>query len=262
MKPNLATLITGVVLITLGGFALAFEAGYLETFSSSTWALICAVASVLFLIAYFAAGVRAWGWLFPVCIFAGVSAALALTGRAPTSLWIPTLILGSVAVPFLIAYILDRSRTWALIPLFVLGVIAFIPVLSGSISADSVAGFILAMIGLPFIVVFLIKSEAWWAILPGGILVSIALMIVLQGRLPDQMGVALMFLGWMVTFGLVWLRQGRTWAKAVTLVLGVSAVVMALVALGLEMYWSLGLIAAGLVLVVASLRPRKITEVK
>ncbi len=256
MKPNFSSLFWGIALIIAGGFALASEMGYLNGLSSFTWGFIFAAASALFFVAYFVNGIRAWGWLFPACIFAGLSAAIAVSIFPAAQNWIPTLVVGSVAVPFLAAYAIDRSRKWALIPAFILGSVSIIPPLDALHLGDLMGAFIVGMIGLPFIAAYFISPKTWWGILPGGIMVSIALMIGLDNTLHGDLAVAIMFLGWMLTFGIVWKRQSREWAKYPAVVMGILACIMLLISVGLKTYWALGLIAAGIALIAMSLRSR------
>ena len=126
-----------------------------------------------------------------------------LSGVPAAQDWIPTLVVGSVAVPFLAAYALDRSRTWALIPAFILGFIAFIPPLDNLLKGNGMGAFIVGMLGLPFIVASFISPKAWWGLIPSGILVSLSLMILLENTLPNGMSVAILILGWTLTFSLV-----------------------------------------------------------
>ncbi len=255
MKPNFSSLFWGLTLIIAGGLALANEMGYLNGLTTFTWGFVFAAASALFFVAYFINGIRAWGWLFPACIFAGLSATVAISTFPAVQNWIPTLVLGSVAVPFFAAYALDRSRKWALIPAFILGAISIIPPLDALRLGDLMGAFIVGMIGLPFIAAYFMSRKAWWGILPGGIMVSIALLIGLDNALRGDLAVAIMFLGWMFTFGIVWKRQSRDWAKYPAIVMGILACIMLMISLGLETYWAFGLIVAGIVLIAMSLRP-------
>lgn len=256
MKSNFTTFFWGLVLILAGGVTLANEMGYLQNLTTQTWGFAFAAASALFFVAYFVNGINAWSWLFPACIFAGLSATVFISEISTAQRWIPTLVVGSVALPFLAAFALDRSRKWALIPAFILGVIAFIPPLDTLLGGEWMGVLIIGMIALPFIAAYLFSEKAWWGIIPGGILLSITLMIGLNELLPNGMAVAIMFLGWMLTFGIVWVRQNRPWAKIPTIAMGALACIMLLISLGLTNYWSIGLILAGIALIAMSLRRR------
>jgi len=262
MKANVSSFFWGLVLIITGGFVLANQMGYLADFSTTTWMLIFAASSALFFVAYFLNGLQAWGWLFPACIFAGLTGTMLAVNSIALNNWIPTMVVGSIAIPFIVAFLFDRSRWWALIPAFILGFVAFIPPLEGYFGDKVMGAFIVAMIGLPFIVIYFITPKAWWGIIPGGVMLSIALMISLENIINSDVTVALMFLGWMLTFGLVWKRQAMDWAKYPAIGLGTLACIMFLVAAGLETFWSLGLIVAGVVMIFFSLRSRQAPLVK
>jgi hypothetical protein len=265
MKRKNSSLFGGLVLVLLGGFMLAFEMGYFHDLAEKTWMLIFAAASVIFWIAYFVSGVQRWGWLFPACIFAALSGTLFILDTSIAEEWIGALVVGSLAAPFVVGYLLDRSRWGLLIPAFVLGFVAFIPPLTLSMRDEWVGAFVVAMIGLPFLVATLATPKAWWAIFPAGIMLSITVLIVLLGLFPgsdvEPYASGIMFLGWSLTFGLAWLRRNQhptAWAKYPALGMLGLAFILFLVGAGLEMYWSIGLIVAGLVMVLLSLRPRRV----
>lgn len=259
MKPNFSSLLSGLVLIVIGGFTFANQMGYLENLTPVTWALIFTIIGALFFIAYLLNGIRAWGWLFPACIFSALAGTVALAEYSTADQWIPTLMVGSVSIPFFVAYILDRSRTWALIPAFILAFIAFIPVLDNVLTGEWMGALTVAVIGLFFIAGYLMVIENWWAIIPGGILCSIALLIAFENILPNGASLALMFLGVSLTFGVVWKREAKLWARTPVVVMGILAALMLLITLGLETYWGLGLIVAGLALIAINLFRRTTT---
>lgn len=252
MKTNRSNLIWGIALILTGAASLANELGYLRGFSVFSWELIFAAASLLFLISYFFNGFQAWGWLFPASIFAALSGTMAVSGVAILAIWIPTKILGAVALPFLAAFLLNRSRMWALLLAFILGIIAFIPPLSTLLQGELLGAFIVGAIGLPFLAAWLVTPRAWWGIIPGGVMISIALMIALVPTLPNGASVPVMFAGWAVTFWLVWKRNGLAWARIPTGVMLTLTCIMLMVTSGLRNYWGYRLILAGIVLVFTS----------
>jgi len=263
MKTKFSSIFWGLALILVGGFLLGLQLGYFQDLAEQTWMLIFAAASVLFFATYFVNGIQAWGWLFPACIFAALSGTLYIVDTSTPDEWIATLIVGSVAIPFIVAYFLDRSRWALLIPAFILSFVAFIPPLSQILRGEVMGSFIVGMIGLPFLVTYLASPKNWWAIIPGGTMLSIAVMIALTSvRLGFDAGsfaVGVMFLGWALTFALLWLRRTQgafEWAKYPAIALGIVACIMFLITSGLEIFWSLGLIIAGLVIIYFNLRPR------
>ena len=95
-------------------------------------------------------------------------------------------------------------------------------------------------------------------------MLSIAVMIGLTGlRLGFDAGsfaVGVMFLGWAATFSIAWLRRNMhatNWAKYPAGVMAVLAFIMFMVTAGLEVFWSIGLIIAGIVIILLGLRPHR-----
>jgi hypothetical protein len=81
-------------------------------------------------------------------------------------------VLPSIALPFLVAFALDRSRWWALIPAYPLLAVVGVSGLAGSglLSDDLIAAYVLLAIALPFFLICLRGRKHWWALIPGGIL--------------------------------------------------------------------------------------------
>jgi hypothetical protein len=264
MKPKLSSIILGLLLIIAGIFALANQMGYIQELSPTTWILVFAATSIVFFVAYFLSGIQAWGWLFPAFIFAALAGVMAITESTVPDEWIATLVVGSVALPFIIAFLLDRSRWWAWIPALILLFVALIPPLTTVMNGDLVGALIIAMIGLPFLVVYLVSPKSWWALIPGGIMLGIAVMIPLSsvkvGGETGTFGVAVMFLVWALTFGVLWLRRAQhdtDWAKYPTVPLAGVAVLMLFITTGFEYVWTIGLIIAGLVLLLSAILQRQ-----
>jgi hypothetical protein len=256
MKPVFSTLMAGIALIAFGILALADQMGYLGNISLQTGMFVFLAASAFFFIIYFADGIRAWGWLFPACIFTALSGVLFIVNTQKNEMWIPTLILSSVAIPFLAAFLLDRSRKWALIPFFIPAVIGLIPALSSIFSGDAMGTFILSMIGLPFLAAYFITAKAWWGIIPAGILLSIGAMIAANIFVDEALGVALMFSGWALTSKILWKQHNLQWARIPTMGLSILAGVLVLISIGFQSVLPIVLMVAGLALILFVLRQR------
>ncbi len=144
----------------------------------------------------------------------------------------------AMALPFLVVYLLDRSRKWALIPFAAIAVVGMIPLLSTQFQDQNVGAIITLLIGAPFLVVYLWNTRNWWALIPAGFMITIAIGVFISGSaLAGQAGLGenetlgrlvggVLFLGWALTFFLLWLRRAAAptaWAVYPAAVLALFA---------------------------------------
>lgn len=228
-----------------------------------------AVASPLFIgliipfaVVYFMDRVRNWWALIP----GGVMVFLALTTLLVDSLggeWIGALLFFMVALSFLIVYLGNRTRIWALIVAYATAVLGIAPLMA--IGGDTAAYFgpiFLFAIALPFFLLYFRSAERWWAIIPAGVLttVSIVSAFAISGFIQsEQEGAimnAVMMGGLAVTFAVVWLRNARLWAEPVAMVLAVLAAISFFFTSQYQIYGSVAIILAGGYLLFQSLRAR------
>jgi hypothetical protein len=90
---------------------------------------------------------------------------------------IATYVLLAIALPFLVAFLADRTRWGLLIPAYILlAVGVMVPLTELNVLDDNLtAAFILIAVAIPFFVVFLRNTKNWWALIPGGILAIVGL---------------------------------------------------------------------------------------
>ena len=90
---------------------------------------------------------------------------------------IATYVLLAIALPFLVAFLADRTRWGLLIPAYILlAVGVMVPLTEFGVLDDNLtAAFILIAVAIPFFVVFLRNTKNWWALIPGGILAIVGL---------------------------------------------------------------------------------------
>jgi hypothetical protein len=217
-----------------------------------------------FLAAYLLDRQRNWWALIPsgVMLFLALTTILADSARGE---WIGSLFLFLVALSFLIVFLTDTRRIWALITAYATGVIGIAPLLAsaGGETAKWFGPLFLFAIALPFFVVYLRSAERWWAIIPAGILTVLAAVAgyaIFQPELTAQQGAfmnALMFGGIALVFALLWLRHHLAWAKVVTIILGVLAVVSAFLFNMANIFWPVALVLAGGYLLFTALRRSK-----
>jgi hypothetical protein len=172
----------------------------------------------------------------------------------------------SIALPFLVVYLMDRKRRWALIPAAILGVLGTIPLLASLIGGDVMGAAVMLLFAVPFFIAYFKSQDNWWALIPAGIFTTIGVIVVLEMFLPKNMPIlegimtGILFLGFGLTFGLLWLRRKTVptaWAKYPAIGLLVAAVLAFALGKYFQSYWAVVLLIAGVLMVVAGLRPKK-----
>jgi hypothetical protein len=138
-----------------------------------------------------------------------------------------SMFLYSIAIPFLVGYLVDQRRKWALIIATILGFIGIFPVLNTFIHGEIQGPVVMFLFTLPFFATYSASKKNWWALIPAGVFATIGLVALLNNLLPGydyimigdyQIGVyrGTLFLGWAVTFGILWFlraSQPTDWAK-------------------------------------------------
>ena len=217
-----------------------------------------------FLVAYLQNRKENWWALIPMWVMFVLALITVLADRVAGEV-IGTLFLFSVALPFFVVYLTDRSRAWALIPAGVTAAVGVIPLLAMRASGNLIGAFVLFVIALPFFVVYFWRERNWWAIIPAGILATLAVVTLLTGSgdVSDRMESwlnSVLFLGTAATFGALWLRRANAptdWAKYPALGLAALAVISVIFGSRPEFMGSILLIAAGVLVLYLSLRPKK-----
>ena len=128
-----------------------------------------------------------------------------------------TIILLSIALPFLVVYVYNRKQKWALIPFAAISVVSIIPLMEEVLPGSSFEIVLMVVFSVPFIVVYLFSRKNWWALIPGGVFASIALALTAEHfYLKGSITGAVIVAGVGLTFGLLWLlrKEHQTdWAK-------------------------------------------------
>jgi hypothetical protein len=128
---------------------------------------------------------------------------------------IATFVLSAIALPFLLIYAQDRKQWWALIPAYVLLIIALMVALIGFrlLRGAAIATYILWAIATPFLLVYLRNRKQWWALIPTYVLGALGLMVGLigVGLLRDFMIPAYIMYAIGLPFFVVYARNPKHW---------------------------------------------------
>jgi hypothetical protein len=167
------------------------------------------------------------------------------------------------ALAFLVVYLTDRARTWALLVAYIFGVISLAPMLAAVGDRAGYFGSVLMFaIALPFFIVYFRKPENWWAIIPAGALSTIGVVVALAiaGVINDSTSAgyvnAFLMAGLAATFAVLWLRHHKDWARIVTVILALLSVASVFFFGYYEMFWPVAFIIGGIYFLYLALRPK------
>jgi hypothetical protein len=235
MNINRSGLFWGLLLIGAGLVALGQQMGFIDQFSDPrVWISLFAGISLLAFVNYALSGWKQWGWLFPTGVFGGLAMIITLATNKVGTAAVATPLFVGLFIPFLAAYLTDRTRNWwALIPGGVMLFIALTTLLVDSAGGEWVGALFLFMIALSFFVVYLNNRSRTWALLVAYILavLGIAPLMSIGGRNAEYYGPIFLF-AVALPFFLVYFRSEENWwaiipAGSVTVVGIIAALAIA-----------------------------------
>lgn len=201
----------GVLLLIIGFFFLALNAGIVPELNVNVWALLASAASLIFLIGWLLIGWRNWPLLFPAVASGSAAVALWTSGSGIDGRLVGGLISLLLALPFWVAFVSDRRHNWwALIPGVILTasslLILILPVIE-----DFLAPLILLAVAVPFLIIFLVNRRNWWALIPAYTLVAVGLIVLASSRLASVQLAPLVMFAIALPFLVVFLVDRRKW---------------------------------------------------
>jgi predicted membrane protein len=156
-----------------------------RAFGLAPWVwVVCLAAAGVVVAVLFGRDRKDRAALIPAYVLWAVALLITLTSLdVLRGTFIATFVLSAIALPFLVVYIQNRKRWWALIPAYALLSIALMIGLIGIrlLRNEAIATYVLWAIALPFLTVYLGDRKQWWALIPTYVLGSVGLMIGLIG---------------------------------------------------------------------------------
>ena len=177
--------------------------------------------------------------------------------------WVGALFLFMIAGTFLVVYLNNKTRTWALLVAYITGVLGIAPLMAtGGRDAAYFGPIFLFAVALPFFLLYFRSPQNWWAIIPAGTVSVLAIVTALaisgwiRGANEGGYANALLMGGLAITFAVLWLRHQKPWAKIVTIVLAGVTVASLFFASYSQILWPVAFILVGAYLFYTALRPK------
>jgi hypothetical protein len=182
VKTKLSPLFWGILLIIIGTLILLQTLNVLRFAVTIIWMALFAVGGIGFL-SFYIADRQHWWALIPGPVLLAISAVILLGETAPQfeSAIGGTLVVGAIAVSFLLIYALHPGFWWALIPGGVMASVTLVTLID-ALNVPIDGGIIVLLgIGLTFVLLSFVRTEEgermWWALIPGGIMLLIGLFV-------------------------------------------------------------------------------------
>lgn len=217
LKRKLADLMIGSILLIIGALFLLNNLDVIYLESSLFWSPFFVVLSLLFFLYYWRER-GSWWAVIPGIIMLALAAIiffdyLRLFGGGVLG----GIFLWGIAVGFLLVYLTDKKKWWALIPFWatlILGATAILATSPGLPSGLGGAVFLAGM-GVGFLGVFLLNRKQWWALLPCLVFIALSgvVLVVVTGHLAEAIGGTVFLWGAGLAFlALYWINRNNWWA--------------------------------------------------
>jgi len=259
---NWWALIPGGVMLFLALITLL-----VDTTANDEWigALFLFMIGLPFLLVYLHNRTKNWWALIPAGVMLFLSLIVVLSTLVEGE-WIGSLFLFAIALSFFVVYQNNRTRQWALLVAYIMFVLSLAPIMSsfGGDTAEYFGSLFLLAVGLPFFVVYFRSEKNWWAIIPAGAMTTISFVatfnLINWNTDMDLDGISMAFFmaGLAATFAVLWLRHTKLWARDVTIVLAVLAVIAVFFGSDPGTFWPVAFIFGGAYLLYTTMRPKTV----
>jgi len=211
MNKRLGSIFWGIILIAGGALALVQSMGYEFTQNPTVWAFIFGGISVIALIFYFVDGLKNWGWLFPVGIFAALALMMGFVAAGNDNPAMAAPLFVGIGLPFVVAFFLDRAKNWwALIPAGVMAFLTLVVLAVDNVPGEWIGAGFLFILALAFFLVYVSRRALWAAIVAYVLFVLSFMPVMALTSLPELSGVIMLFaIG--LPFLFVYFRSPERW---------------------------------------------------
>ncbi len=182
MKTKLSPLVWGILLILIGTLILLQTLDVLRFAIAVVWMVLFAIGGIGFLSVYVTDREHWWA-LIPGTVLLAIAAVILLGETAPQlgSAIGGTLVVGAIALSFLLIYALHPGFWWALIPGGVMASVTVVTLIDAFNLPIDGGAVIMLGIGLTFVLLSFVRTEEgermWWALIPGGIMLLIGIFV-------------------------------------------------------------------------------------
>lgn len=169
------------ILLILGGVLFLLDNLNIITFGDIFWGFVLGIGGVGFLSVYFSDRQHWWA-LIPGMTLLAVAVVVFLSILLPAveNLLGGAIVLGGIALSFILIYLINQEHWWAIIPGGVLTTLALITLLDEAFTGIETGGILFLGLGLTFALVAILPNphgQMRWAYIPAGILFLMGLLI-------------------------------------------------------------------------------------
>jgi hypothetical protein len=176
------TLIPAYTLFVIAALLAFIELNLLEDSFIATFVLVSIAAPFLYV---FFRNQANWWALIPAYVLLSIGLMIPLVEfELLRDAFVATYVLGTIALPFIVIFVRDQQKWWALIPAYVLlSVGIMVGLIESKLLSDLIIpAYIMFAIAIPFLFIYVRNPKEWWSLIPGGIMGAIGMGFLLSER--------------------------------------------------------------------------------